>query len=341
MFIWPAYRAIKNVSQRGRLPDMKPKRAAVTAALFAGVLAAFFLLPLPISRVREQGLVAIHPDHGSPVGLKVPATLAELKVKDGQAVVAGQVLATFQSIEMQEQLDRAMAEYVKSRDATEELKNKLAQSPGLPPEQQAQYQQRIGEYRSQMDNADRMVKLFRGMLDDATTVRAPRDGVVSGMPKQAELGKLFDRSSTESKPFCTVGNPAKLVVRIPITPGDYRLIKEHLAAGKVATVKFYVSGRTDRNFTGKVVRLPDSDAKQVPFGLTQRGGGPLAVKQSGEQGQEVSPLVQTYLVEVDVLDPDATMRPGTLVQTVIETKWRSLGWWTGRALATALDIGLY
>lgn len=341
MIIWPAYRAFKNVSQRGRLPDMKPKRVWITATIFAGLIAAFFLLPLPISRIREQGLVAIHPDHGSPVGLKLPATLSGLTVKDGQTVVQGQVLATFTSVELQEQIASAQAEFIKSRDAGDELKNKLSQSPNLSPEQQSQFKQRIEEYRSSMNNADQMLRFYRGMMAEVGSIKSPRDGVVSGMPKPAEVGKLFDRTGSETKPFCTVGDPRKLVVRVPITPSDYRLLKEFMAEGKTPTVKLYVSGRTDHIFSGRVGKLPESDAKQVPYGLTQRGSGPLAVKQSGDGGQDVTPLTQIYLVEVEVLDADPTMRPGTLVQSVIETKWRSLGWWTGRALATALDIGLY
>jgi putative peptide zinc metalloprotease protein len=341
MFIWPAYRTIKNVSQRGRLPDMKPKRVWITATIFAGLIAAFFLLPLPISRIREQGLVAIHPDHGSPVGLKLPATLSALAVKDGQAVAQGQVLATFTSVELQEQIASAQAEFVKSRDAGDELKNKLSQSPNLSPEQQSQFKQRIEEYRSSMNNADQMLRFYRGMMAEVGSIKSPRDGVVSGMPKPSEVGKMFDRTGSDSRPFCTVGDPRKLVVRVPVTPSDYRLLKEFMTEGKSPTVKVYVSGRTDHVFSGRVSKLPESDAKQVPYGLTQRGGGPLAVKQSGDGGQEVTPLTQIYLVEVEVLDADPTMRPGTLVQSVVETKWRSLGWWTGRALATALDIGLY
>ena len=32
--------------------------------------------------------------------------------------------------------------------------------------------------------------------------------------------------------------------------------------------------------------------------------------------------------------------PGTLVQVQIHTKWKSLGWWAWRGIASALDIGL-
>ena len=341
MFIWPAYRTIKNINQRGRLPDMKPKRAAVTALLFAAVAAAFFLVPLPISRVREHALVAVHPDVSAPVGLEVPGQLLDLKVKDGQSVVAGQVLATFRSVELQDLLTRARAEGTAKRDAAEELSRKLASLNNLSPELQNTYRTRIEEYREKAKTAEQGVKFYTQQLDTAETIRAPRDGVVSGIPTRQEIGKLFDRTGSDGKPFCTVGDPHRLVVRIPVSPNDYRLLKENMAGGQSLDVGVYVSGRTDHTFRGRLARLPDSDARQVPYGLTQRGGGPLAVKQSGDGGQEVTPVAQTYLVEVDLLDPDGTIRPGTLVNASVHCRWRSAAWWVGRALATAMDIGLY
>jgi len=74
--------------------------------------------------------------------------------------------------------------------------------------------------------------------------------------------------------------------------------------------------------------------------LTQRGGGPLAVKPS-EDPNLLIPLAQTYLVEVHVTDPDAAIKPGQLAVVKIHSKWRSGAWWVGRTLANALDIGFY
>src|SRR3954470_16183729 len=62
LFIWPGYKVIKNIRQRGRLPDMKAARVYVTLGVFATILLAFFFLPLPVSRVHETGLVAVDPE---------------------------------------------------------------------------------------------------------------------------------------------------------------------------------------------------------------------------------------------------------------------------------------
>ena len=60
---WPLYRLGQNLNKRGRLPDMKMVCAAITAAVAAGILFVFFFVPMPISRVRETGIVQVQPAH--------------------------------------------------------------------------------------------------------------------------------------------------------------------------------------------------------------------------------------------------------------------------------------
>ena len=77
MFIWPMYRMVKNIKQRGRLPDMKKIRVYITLAVFVGFLASVFLVPLPVSRIRDTGLVTVDPDHSQPLTLTAPAHLVD------------------------------------------------------------------------------------------------------------------------------------------------------------------------------------------------------------------------------------------------------------------------
>ena len=105
-------------------------------------------------------------------------------------------------------------------------------------------------------------------------------------------------------------------------------------------MSIYVKGRSDREFHGKLRSLPGLNASNVPVQLTQRGGGPLAVKPSEDPNQLI-PLAQPYLVEIEVLDPDASIKPGQLAVVKVHAKWRSSAWWVGQTLANALDIGLF
>ena len=184
---------------------------------------------------------------------------------------------------------------------------------------------------------------MKNLTDRWNTVRelkAPRDGRVIAAPVPDEVGKLFDRGFNETTPLFSVGDPSRLILRVPITPPDYRLLKDDLAERGELAVSIHVKGRSDREFTGRLRNLPAQNAATVPIQLTQRGGGPLAVKPGGDPNVLV-PLAQVYLVEVEILDPDAAIDPGQLAVVKIHAKWRSGAWWVGRAIANALDWGFY
>jgi putative peptide zinc metalloprotease protein len=332
MFVWPAYRMVKNIRNRGRLPDMKAKRVYVTSALFLSLFAAFFLLPLPISRVRETGLITTHPSHGEIVGISEPARLERLEVSEGQEVRKDQILFRCVSNALQDERRKA--------EASMQENNQIANERGLPPASLAQLKGQEVDYRGRAELAAQQVNDLRRRANQLWEVKSPRDGVVMGLPRMTDLGRSFERNFQDQRPLCTVGDPTKIIVKIPISPNDYRLLKED-KTDEGLVVSIYVPGRTDRIFKGRILRLPDTDAKQVPVALTQRGGGPLAVKQSGDGGQETTPVAQIYLIEADVTDLDASLATGALVQTKIHCKWRTGAWWVARFVSTALDIGLY
>ena len=89
LFIWPGYKVIKNIRQRGRLPDMKAARVYITLGVFAALLLAFFFLPLPVSRVHETGLVAVDPEALEAVLLPEPARMESTWPTPGRARGSG------------------------------------------------------------------------------------------------------------------------------------------------------------------------------------------------------------------------------------------------------------
>ncbi len=337
MFVWPTYRMVKNFRQRGRLPDMKPKRVYATAAVAFALLAAFFVVPLPISRVWDTGLVAVDPDHATPVGLSDPGYLLALRVQEGQTVSARQPLAEFDSRELKEQKAQAESRWLEQQTYATALRDSATDNP--KERDQIDFQARAALAHATQFEQEK--KLIETRLSSMNPLLSPARGVVMGLPKQDEVGKLFDRNYTQGRPICTIADPTKLIVKVPVVPIDYRLLREDLPPGGSLDVTVCVSGRTDRMYHGKLRKLPESDAKQVPFALTQRGGGPLAVKQSGEGGQDMTPVAQVYVVDVEITDPDVTVRPGALVQVKIHCQWRSGAWWVGRKISEMLDIGLY
>jgi putative peptide zinc metalloprotease protein len=343
MFVMPVFKVAKNVRQRGRLPDMKATRVYITLAVLGGLAAAVFLLPLPVSRVRETGLVAVDPRAAEGVTLPKPARLVSLDVRPGQQVRKDQVLGRFDSPLLNVELVKATAEEDAQRRAAERLEadeREAARAGNTRDAARYNFDARQARGRAAKAETDRNLAL--AMLARVEVLRAPRDGTVLSGPTPADLDKPFGRETGESPPVFLIGDPARLTVRVPVDPPDYRLLQEDLAGREYLEVSVLVKGRSDRVFAGRVRedRLPKQNAATVPVQLTQRGGGPLAVKPGGDPNV-LQPLAQVYLVEVEVLDPDAAVDPGQLAAVKIHTRWRSASWWVGRTLSNALDIGLY
>src|SRR5262245_33079847 len=78
MIGWPIFRLGKNIHKRGRLPDMKPVRVTITSCVVATLVLAFFFLPLPVSRVRQAGLVQVQPHAIEKVSVVLPGRLERM-----------------------------------------------------------------------------------------------------------------------------------------------------------------------------------------------------------------------------------------------------------------------
>ena len=349
MLFWPLYRLRKNLKQRGRLPDMKTHRVLITTSVVATVVLLFFLMPLPISRVIETGLVQVSPPpaeqahrelNPAPVPLVASGILTALHVRDGEWVQRGQLLAEFVNPELEEEiLDfEAKAEIYRQEGAAKQ--RALDQKPrDMTADMMFQWKKQIEEARGKAKEHEEQAGLRRQLLESLRELRAPRDGYVMSPPRPEDVGKTFDKD--KDKIFCRVGDPERLRVLVPVDPQDYRLLREDLAERGTLEVEVYVPGRSDRLFRGVVAELPETNAATVPVQLTHRGGGSLAVKQ-GEDADPANPapLSQVYLVKVDILDPDATIHPGALAQVKIHCAWRSTAWWVWRGVAEMLDLGL-
>ncbi len=343
MFVIPVYKVGKSIHQRGRLPDMKATRVYTTMAVVCAFLIAFFTVPLPLSRIRDVGLIAIDYDSVVAVALEEPARLVELApdIRPGARVSKGQPLGIFQNDELALEIDR-MTKYRDGQRQT--AKQHEAAVAGVRADGKesdvkrltTEAQMAVSRAVTAQNGLDRLTARW----DAIHKLKAPRDGILIASPAPDERGKLFDRGFSEASPLFSVGDPTKLIIRVPVSPPDYRLLSDDLAAAGELDVSIYVKGRTDREFKGKVRRVPPQNAATVPIQLTQRGGGPLAVKPGGDPNV-LQPLAQVYLVDVEILDSDAAIDPGQLAVVKIHAKWRSGAWWLGRTIANAFDLGLY
>jgi putative peptide zinc metalloprotease protein len=344
MLGWPAYRLIKNLRKRGRLPDMKPVRVALSSAVVAGVLLVVFLVPVPISRIKETGLVQVHPMYIAQVHVEVPGQLKKLYVYEGQAVKKDQILAEFTSPELESRRVQAASELEISEKAIQRCDERINE------EVDTQEKNRQRDLRAEAEGDRKKAQSKLAQVDQESKrlmLLSPRDGVVLGLPSPEDVGKTWNwnrdiQEKGETTLFCSIGDRSRLRVIVPVASENLQILREDLEQGGAknyvpVTIRFV--GRGMKTWTGKVTTLPPSEAKTVLPALSSKLGGPVAVKPS-EDPNHLAPQSQVFLVDVDIDQPDDAMALNTLAQVHMHCRYRSIAWWGWRTIAGSLDLRL-
>lgn len=336
MIGWPMYRLIKNVNKRGRLPDMKPIRVTISASLVAVLLFVVFFIPLPVTRICQPGFVQVQPTEIMHLTVEVPGKLTEMFVKEGQFVKKGTRIAQFTSQELENQRDQATAQMGKEELIRyfDELINKEQD-----PAQKASWQEK--RTRAKEEHGKAVASYKQVMAEtEKLLLRAPRDGVVIGLPQIEEVGKRWDREQNQF--FCSIGDRKKLRVLVPLSSSDYDLLQENYNKATAenplqATIR--VQGHDSMLWEGKISQLPKADAPEIPVQLSTKGGGSLAVKPSSPQGKLI-PQSQVYLVGINFEKPDDSIAINASAQVKIHCEYRSCAWWIYRTISSTFDLGL-
>jgi putative peptide zinc metalloprotease protein len=341
MLGWPLYRLIDYLRKRGRLPDMKPRRVQTTLAIIAILVLLFLFFPVPwASQVRETGLVQVQPQAVERVFVP-PAggNLESLAVRNGQPVREGEILARFRNVDLENKLGEARSQVESLSVRIDALQEQLQKTTDAA--QRGQVARELARAEGERAEHAEAVRDREEQLRDLE-LRAPRSGLVLGLPTVDEIGKHFQLDP--DRPFCRIGDPAQLRVLMPVSPADYRLLHNDLAAtqsaGENLRVTICVQGRGTRTWQGQVSHLPEADARDVPPALSSRYGGPVAIQNDPARPDVFVPVSQYYLVGIDVVDPDAALCPGTLAQVKVHCRWQPCAWWVWRAIASTFDIGL-
>ncbi|HZU37595.1 MAG TPA: site-2 protease family protein, partial [Gemmataceae bacterium] len=331
---WPLFRLGQALHKRGRLPDMNGRRVGTTAAVIAAFVLFIFLVPLPLSRVRQIGLVQVQPEAEANVYVSEPGVLQALYVRDGQRVEENDLLAEFRSLELENELAEAHGEYEVRVVQVQALQEQEAATGDA--EERAKIEAGLTRMVSERAEYARLIQMYEARRR-RLQVRAPRAGIVLAPPRLDEVGKLWDKD--QATPFCIVADPSQLRVLVPVPPADYRLLQEDLNHEPDLPSTIRVQGRVGHPWDGHVVHLDEQEAKAVPLALTSKGGGPLAVKPSSNPDM-LQPQTQQYLVVVNFDQTDGALCPGTLAQVKVKCRWRTTAWWLWRRVSATFDLGL-
>ncbi len=170
-----------------------------------------------------------------------------------------------------------------------------------------------------------------GMAEEPVTYNARRKRLWSALDDlMGKLGVGFVIVSEPDDP-----RDGKILIR----PGRERGMKEgeHLLVNLPVTIR--VQGRDSQTWKGRVSTLPESEAREIPYSLSSRANGPVAVK-GGTRSQTLVPQTQHYLVYVEIQDGDRAIIPGVMAQVKIYCKPETCASWVWRKINALFDLGL-
>jgi putative peptide zinc metalloprotease protein len=126
---------------------------------------------------------------------------------------------------------------------------------------------------------------------------------------------------------------------VVIRPGEEHGVRHGQRRLARIPITVRVHGRDSKTWQGRIVRLPEKEADRIPLALSNRGGGPVAVK-GGVKSNELVPQAQHFLVEVEFIDPDPAIVPGVKAQVKVSCENETCARWAWRTFCNLFDVGL-
>ncbi len=423
---------------------MKTWRVAVSSAVVVLLLAFACFVPVPVSRIRGHAMIQPDPSATGKVYVRHEGILTEMRVRPGDTVRAGDILAVFTDRELDADLLKTRierdvhAEHIKM---LETRKTKLTD-----PSEIGKVTEQLATHETQRLEAAAKAESLKKVRDQDLVLRAPCSGIVGHAPSIDDISRLFP--ADPSTPFCTINEPGRVRVCVPVITPDFNRLKEDLEQVSSAArasrhlmrrcvnlaydntrladvladlqkqvkglhmrldkdgglsedltvsyqaknqrlglaldslfervglgyvvlsepggehdgwllvragrergepeggrpladldVTIRIQGRDSQTWKGKIRQLPESEAKTVPLALSNRGGGPVAVKAAAPGGALI-PSTQQYLVYVEIVDPDEAIMPGQMAQVKIHCQSETCLHWLWRTINNTFDLGL-
>lgn len=315
LLIMPVVKIIKFVRQPGRMRKVKKARAAACFAAFAAVVAGVLLIPTPL---RVSGTLVLRPADQAIVYSEVPGRLVELKVRDGDAVYKGDLIATTSNPEKFREREQLQMEQNINLVKYEFHNGSISLTDRGMAQQYLEQAQAIEPLLTKVSEQIDRLNLF-----------APRDGIVMGVPHGETLGQWLE----PGKPFCEIGDPVQMEARLILDQSDIDLFGK----GSKAWVKIY--GNSERTISSQVTQIAERSREEVPPELSQLAGGEIATEPDQQTGQ-VRPLKPVFEIVIPIDNPDLTLQTGQRGFAKIDGGTCTLGWWLWRLVTKTFHFTL-
>jgi putative peptide zinc metalloprotease protein len=319
LIVMPLYQMFKFVKQPGRMRKVKKARAAAYLAAFIVFVAAILMIPTPL---QIRGALVLAPEAPDPVYPEVPGQIMKYYVRDGDMVKAGQPIADLSNKDKQRERDGLQTEISVYRAKHDMLATRL--DPVSRNEAKV-----YGSFADDLEPPLEKITEQIGKL----TLRAPRDGMVIGLPHPETIGTYLKPG--EGKPVCEIADPKRLKAVMLLDQGDVDLVKD--AKQPKAWVKVYGTG--ERLIISRVEQVARRNLEDLPPELSNQAGGEIAAKPNQHTG-EIEPLSAVYEVSILVDNSDLSLQPGLRGAARIDAGHASFGWWLWRLLAKTFHFTL-
>ena len=256
-----------------------PRHTALAA------LAIAIFLALPLRRESVMGTFSLEPAREAVVRARVPGTLMQVLVREGEEVKAGAVLARLSNLPLQSEYEDARARYlVASEEANAAALRFRGYGEAL--QERARLNARVGQISEMTEELD---------------LRSPIPGAVV-TPKVGDLLGAYLRAGQE---LLEIADLRTLRARVYISEFDLSKIRQG------ASARLQVDGQ---------VRKRDTNAEYVAARPTEK----LPVGES-EEGLRGLNGPHFFLVDLMVDNADGTLRPGMTGVARVYGRRRSLG----------------
>jgi putative peptide zinc metalloprotease protein len=283
----------------------------IFGTLFA-VFAVLCVLPWNLDINRSGAVELANPDQ---VRAEAAGFVAEVKVKEGEKVKAGQTVAILTSRELELQHEGNKGRYQMALQS-------MGRALGM--DKPAEYEQ----YKSQAEEIKR--KLDRSEHDLASLeLKAHIDGTVLTKDIDRRLGHLLRVGDL----FCEIGSLDPMQIKMALNEKQVRYVE------KDQQVELKTDAYPDVTIRGKIAEVhPMIFSKDMPSALSATRSGDVPVGRDAH-GNEI-PLERTFEARIDVENPNGLLRPGMTSHGSIHTGRRPFGKLVLQSLLDLISLDL-
>jgi hypothetical protein len=207
---------------------MKRWRVIVTTCVVAALVIFICFVPVPIGRIRSHGIVETQPEANTKVFVNYSGKLDKLLVGPGQYVRKGEELAVFTNKQLQNQIDEASTEMTRLEQQTNNLRSSLARALN-DKEKSGTLNNELGRSVAELNEKKALVEELTRIKNDKLVLHAPEAGVIGLAPDANDIGRWYDLEAEQKQPFCTINQPKKFRVCLPLTPAELNQLREEIA----------------------------------------------------------------------------------------------------------------